>query len=473
MNFILKLFLFIFLISSSQAFSRAGGGGGKSSSSSSSSSSSHSSSSSSHHSSGSVKQAPKWVVVIVIGIIISFVLFLIIGIAKSVIFSKKHPGISEHTSVKKNQSPVITNEFTKANTGFSKEDFKLKAKTAFMAIQKAWEEKDLSNVRNWISDGVYQRFCLQFDMMNQLGQKNLLSKISINKIEFIKASIEGSYSIITVSIDFRMNDRFISEKLPDLNEEYIAEDAIEYWTFIKKSGAIDKNLYTTNSCPNCGDELNKDGGEVSKCPSCSTITYLGDYDWVLSEITQEEDYEDDLDYDANDKGLTPLRNDEDFCIQTMEDKAANAFIHYLFASAWNKADCFNRFGTDEVMKELKKEIDEPYIYNRIYINRVTFSECTLADQIYHMNFTVVYTAQRVRLVNNKVKKLDDDMEMQFGDITLSRKAQKANTKSKLWSYECSNCGAPYDDSISTTCNYCHNKINTAEHDWIVTSICKA
>ncbi|MCD6018343.1 MAG: hypothetical protein K0S53_1464 [Bacteroidetes bacterium] len=473
MKLILKMFLFAFLIYSTQAFSRAGGGGGGSSHSSSSSSHSSSHSSSSHRSSGHGTQAPPWVVKIVVGIVICVVLFFIIVITKAIIYSKKHPELSENKSRKQNSGPVITEAFTKANPGFDKDAFKTKVKTAFLAIQNAWQEQDLSKVRNWISDGVYQRFCLQFDMMKQLGQTNRLSNISITKTEFVKAAIEGNYSILTVAIYFKMNDQFISEKLPELNENYIAEHAMEYWTFIKKSGAIDKNLYSDNSCPNCGNELNKNGGEVSKCPSCETITYLGDYDWVLSEITQEDDYEDDIDYDPNEEHLLTLRNNEDVCTQTMEDKAANAFIHYLFASAWNKPEYFNRFGTDEVVAELQKESDEPYIYNRMYVNRVTFSDCVFEKQMYHMNFTVVYTSQRVRLANNKVKKLDDDIETRWGEITLSRKEGKAHTKSKLWSYECSHCGAPHKDSTSTSCSYCNQKINTPEFDWIVTSINKA
>jgi DNA-directed RNA polymerase subunit RPC12/RpoP/preprotein translocase subunit SecG len=473
MKFLNPFLLLVFLLSSTVLFSRAGGGGGGSSSSGSSSSSHSSYSSSSHHSSGHGTQAPPWVVKIVVALVLGVVLFFIIVIVKAIIYAKRNPDPPGEQRPKKLANSTVVESLIKSNPGFQTDAFIAKVKIAFLAIQKAWQNQDLSMVRNWISDGLYQRFILQFDMMNQLGQKNMLTNISIIKVEYMKAYTEGSFSVITVAIYFQMNDQFISEKMPELNENYIAEHGMEYWTFIKKSGAINKNLYTDNSCPNCGNELNTNGGEVSKCPSCQTITYLGDYDWVLSDITQEEDYDDDINEDVNKDNILALFKSEDACMQTLEDKAAKAFIHYLFASAWNKPELFNRFGTPEVVANLRNENDKPFIYNRFYINRVTFSDSVFEDHLYHLSFEIVYTSQRVRLLNGKIRKLDKEIETHWGEITLSRKEGKTRSKSRLWSYECAHCGAPYTDSISTVCTYCNEKINTPDYDWIVTSINKA
>ncbi|HET6245482.1 MAG: TIM44-like domain-containing protein [Bacteroidetes bacterium] len=468
---LLILLMFLFSCATS-LYARAGGGGGGDSSSGSSSSGSSSSSyssSSSSNSSGNTVDAPPWVVKGVIGFVSCFVIFILFNVIRELIYSKRKPGQSP-SKRKDNNQAVFDNVFLSANPGFDKTVFKTKVKTAFMAIQKAWEEQDLSLVRNWISDGVYQRFCLQFDMMKHLGQKNILSNISITKIHFIKASLESSYSIITVAIYFKMDDRFISEKLPELTKNYTGEAAMEYWTFVKKSGAVLNDLYSSSSCPNCGDELSKTGGQISKCPSCSTVTYLGDYDWVLSEITQEADYSEDTSLCIEDEKLETLRTEEEFCIQNMEDKASNAFVHYLFASAWNKTLHFKRFATDEVISKIEKEKDEPYIFNRMYINRVTCSNYNCTEDTHNLIFVIVYSAQKVMHKDNKIKKLNRDVESFRTAITLSRKIGKASSKSKLWSHECSNCGSPYGDSINSQCDYCKEKINSTKHDWIVTGI---
>lgn len=473
MKKISSLLLILFLLSNYSSYSRAGGGGGKKSSSSSHSSHSSSHSSSSHHSSSSYSRSKSSgslsgkEVLYIFGGIVGFL--IVAAVFQRGSKNKSNQQQNNNTSKKpKNNQAVINPEFMSANPGFDKQAFKTKVKTAFLAIQDAWSQQNLSKVRNWISDGIYQRFNMQFVMMKQLDQKNFISNISINQITFIKAYVEGNYSIITVAIDFKMDDKFVSEKMKQLNQTYLGDEATEYWTFVKKSGAVEKDLYNNNSCPNCGNDLNKGGGEISKCPNCGTVTYLGDYDWVLSEITQEDNYIEDA--QANDKKdlLKELRTEEEICVQNMEDKASNAFVHYLFAKAWNKSSHFDRFATDDVIQKIKTEKDEPFIYNRVYLNRVTFTNYQLQENKHHLKFDVVYSSQRVQLSNDKVKELDNDVETQNATLTLSREAGNKISKSKLWSHECPNCGAPYTDSTSSKCSYCNEKINTTQFDWVVT-----
>lgn len=481
MKKITGLLLIIFLLSNHLSYSRAGGGGGKKSSddesSSSSSSSSRdddddddyssSSSRSSSSSSGKGPDLPGWAYAAIIG---GFIIYYLIDTRRKKVAQKANAAQPRKNNIQKSNSnkPVIDEIFMKANPGFDKQAFKTKVKTAFISIQDAWSQQNLSKVRNWISDGIYQRFNMQFEMMKQLEQKNFITNISINQITFVKAYVEGSYSIVTVAVDFKMDDQFISEKMKQLNQKFLGDEAIEYWTFVKKSGAIEKDLYQNNSCPNCGNELNKNGGEISKCPSCGTITYLGDYDWVLSEITQEDDYNEDAQGINKNNLLIDLRTEEELCVQNMEDKASNAFVHYLFAKAWNKSSHFERFATDEVVQKIKQEKDEPFIYNRVYLNRVTFSNYNSTENKHHLKFDVVYSSQRVQLNNDKVKELDSDIVTHKASLTLSRQGGQKISKSKLWSHECPSCAAPYTDSTSSKCGYCNEKINTTQFDWVVT-----
>ncbi|MFL5754373.1 MAG: TIM44-like domain-containing protein [Bacteroidia bacterium] len=468
--------VFFLLLNSAEAWARAGGGGGRRSS-----SSSHSSSHSSHsYGSSGGGGSFSWGYIILVLVVLA-VIYIVVkkykgpgaGMLSSITGIDTDTDEEEGLEIQSNDgAPVITEAFLLANPGFSNDGFQDKVRTAFMAIQQAWQDQNLGKVRKWISDGVYQRFSIQFDMMKKLGQKNLLSNIDIEQVQFVKAYTESNYSVVTVGVRFTMDDKFISEKMPQLNESYSGDQAIEYWTFVKKSGAVNKDLYQSNSCPNCGNGLNEDGGEVSKCPSCGTVTYLGDYDWVLSEITQSEDYAADSWYNPDNISLAPLRKEEEFCMQNMEDKASNAFVHYLFASAWNKADHCNRFASDEVIAEINAEKDEPYVFNRIYVNRVSFAAYAPGENMHQLHFTIVYSGQKVKLEENKVKKLDDDMVTRMASLTLSRKAG-AVSKSKLWSHDCPGCGAPYTDSTSMKCAYCGSKINSADNDWIVTKLITA
>ena len=124
---------------------------------------------------------------------------------------------------------------------------KLKVQSSFIEIQNAWQKKDLTIVRKWISDGVYQRYTAQFQMMNKLSQVNKLSNIRINGIKLAKTGVDGKYQTADVAISFTMDDEFISEKYPSFNQKFRGESAMEYWTFIKRNDAQqNKNLYNNN-----------------------------------------------------------------------------------------------------------------------------------------------------------------------------------------------------------------------------------
>lgn len=483
MKKILYLFLlvsFIF-VANNEAYSRAGGGGGKRSKSSSSSSSSYSSGSSITRSiagrttSKGIGGIPWWAVITfgAVGVAI----YIIYRMNKAKIDAKLNEatgGLAGHFTGAESQEHSFINDgtlpsdFLMANPDFNLDVFKSKVQIAFPAIQDAWMNQNLSKVRKWISDGVYQRFHIQFEMMKKLGQKNEVSNVKVDAIKLVSGNLQNDFSVITVAVYFTMDDKFISEKIKGLNEEFYGEKAMEYWTFVKKSGATKGDLYSSGNCPNCGDMLNEDGGEVSKCKSCGTVTYLGDYDWVLSEITQEEDYNEG--FYANEAAVLEVLKKDGQSIQSMEDKTSNAFVNYLFSLSSTDTKYFERFATEELLPTLKQQNEKPYLFNRVYINTVDYMNYYADDKFNHIMVSVKYSAQRVRLNGNDVDLIDDDINSHFVTLTLSKKLGGDLSKAKLWSHDCPGCGAPFADSTALKCSYCGEKINSTDKEWIVTAI---
>jgi len=367
----------------------------------------------------------------------------------------------------------IPGDFIAANPNFDAQAFTQKVSTAFMGIQDAWQNKNLSKVRKWISDGVYQRFTVQFTMMKMLEQTNTISNINIKQIRIEAATQEGAYSMITASVYFSDNDNFICKKHPEFNETFTGDTATEYWTFIKKTGVAEKDLYHSNNCPKCGQELGNDGGQVSKCPSCGTVTYLGDYDWVLCEITQEDDYNrEGYKIQPTDPNIVPLYADKDFCIQMMEDKASNAVMQYFASRTAHDLKYVQRFTSDELFARLEKQIKaEPkFIFNRLYTNAVDTISCVNVNNVYQVTFNIFYSAMRVQEnANGSITKLDDTVIERTLQLTLAKKAG-AVQKTQLWSFACPSCGAPYTDTTATECSYCQAKLNSTDNDWVIVNI---
>ncbi|MCK4777353.1 MAG: transporter, partial [Actinomycetia bacterium] len=176
-------------------------------------------------------------------------------------------------------------EFLVQNPDFNEEEFKGKVKKAFIELQEAWTKMDISKIRKYISDGVYQRLNTQFEMMKLLEQKNTISDIKIKNIYIARSYTDGLFDIIDVGIHAQMNDIFESAKYPSLNDYTGNEEFIEFWSFIKKRNSNSKDLYNSDNCPSCGAVLSPEMGEVSKCKYCGSVTNTGEYDWILSEIT--------------------------------------------------------------------------------------------------------------------------------------------------------------------------------------------
>ena len=61
----------------------------------------------------------------------------------------------------------------------------------------------------------------------------------------------------------------------------------EYWTFVRGRGAAE-NTKGDAVCPNCAAELNIT--MAGECEYCGSKLTSGDFDWVLSEIQQDEEY---------------------------------------------------------------------------------------------------------------------------------------------------------------------------------------
>ncbi|MDB5227558.1 MAG: hypothetical protein JWN78_1751 [Bacteroidota bacterium] len=371
-----------------------------------------------------------------------------------------------------NKTDNIPDDLFKRNPDFNKENFKQKVRTAFMNIQDAWMLQDLSAVRKWISDGVYQRFNTQFIMMKQIEQVNEVSDIQIQQIFLDDVESDGNYDIIHVGIQYSMYDAFTSNKYTQLNDGGPLQ-ALEFWSFIKKSGVKEKDLYHTNNCPNCGGDLPNNGGETAKCPYCSTITYLGDYDWILTEITQPDDYyNSNSKYEKQGKFSKQIREQigekQDFSLQLLEDKASNGYMQMMTALALKKPEITRRFVSDKLFDKLQQQIKtQPrFVFNRLYLNHVTSFDYFRENGKDNIVIALKRSSQQIK--NTDGSPAFDSVVFSYNEILImSRDAGAVKPQGSLYAHSCPNCGAPVKDTIDTQCSYCHAQLNSTKFEWII------
>lgn len=373
----------------------------------------------------------------------------------------------------------IPGAFMARNPGFSPESLLAKANTAFVAIQDAWSKQDMSAVRRYISDGVWQRFNTQFSMMRLLEQQNTVDSIQIRRIFIDGMEEDGKYDIAHLGIHFIANDDFVSAKHPQLDRSGSLE-TLEYWTFIRKSGVEEKDMYHSNACPACGAELPNDMGEVARCASCHAVSTLGDYDWVLCEITQADDYANENARLKKSGSLTgkirsALGTDGDFSLQSIEDKASNAYMQIQAAQVSRRPEMMRRFVGDALFDRLAKDYAQQpaFVFNRLYLNNVTAIDFYRADGRDNLVVAVKRTAQRVGLAGDELTLIDQGMHTRNEILILSRDVGAGDAKSSLYAHACPACGGPVGDTLDLKCTYCGEVLNSTGREWIVTGLLAA
>lgn len=423
-----------------------------------------------------VKTKFNWIFVIIgvliAGVALIFAVFIIIG--KNVSKKRKEAGAGS--------SPIEASRgyeaFIGSNPDFNYDEFKTKVETAFIAIQDAWTNMNLSGVRRYISDGVYQRFTTQFTMMKVLKQTNPLSNIKVHSIDIADFEQDGVFDIIHVRVTASLNDKFVC----DINHSMDSgghERFSEYWSFIRKSSTAEgKDMYNSTQCPSCAAPLEGSASDTVKCEYCGALLNSGEYDWVLSEITQESDFgsgQGSAESGVLAEGMYVLEDEDPlFTKQEIEDKVSNGFMQIKTAEALQSPEIMRRFVSDELFEKLKSEqSDENMVYNRLYTNSVSVIGAKRDEGFYRLFVSLRYTYQKAlvdSIEDANSAELKGGMNSEDLIIELRRKQGAEKSKGSLYARICPSCGAPVEDSLKMECEYCGNVFNNAKHEWIIQAI---
>jgi len=367
--------------------------------------------------------------------------------------------------------------FAAANPDFQADAFRRKVADAFVKIQSAWSAQSLAAVRPFISDGIYQRFATQFQMMALLKQRNSLDHVRVLEVAPVAASRDGQYDVLQVRIAAAMRDAFICELDHSLDS---AGDAAftEYWSFIRKRHAAPEggNIYQNQGCPSCGAALPPDMGELCRCAYCQVMVNSGEFDWVLAEITQQTDYGRDSSWAGSVspqllQALAELSVEApDLAVQLIEDKASNAFMQIMTALVTRNPAVVRRFVSDAALATITALIPpDDTVFNRLYLNEVVVVDAACAADRHVLSVGLSATRQRVRLVPGRGLAPVDPAEVRSDYIlVLERDAAAVPNMGALYQHQCPNCAGAVGDTLDLNCQYCGVPLNSMHNEWIVT-----
>ncbi|QSH40322.1 TIM44-like domain-containing protein [Lentisphaerota bacterium ZTH] len=371
-------------------------------------------------------------------------------------------------------------DLTKRDPDFTRHGLCKRVEKSFIVIQNAWTGQNMKPARHFISDGIYERFSLQLEMNKASLLHNQMSEIKIISSEVVAIRSDKFFDSVDIKITAQAVDRFFSIKdgrpvLGGPNPEIFTE----YWTLLRRPGAKTKAdpALLENYCPNCGAPLEL--LDRTECPACKAMINSGEYDWVLTEITQESEYR-CLPH-HNVPGLDQfVEKDPAFSVCHIEDRTSVVFCRYIAAEFFADIKYIVKLSEEEFI-HLNQSDFTPLKngYHRFYadsaVGSVELLEIMPGGKQHEFDFLRVQVCWSGHIREAKVPGL---IKPEFNKSRLFRhefvlkrkKGIKSSEKNILTSIHCPNCGAPETKNMKAYCEYCKTPLNDGSRDWILHDI---
>lgn len=151
----------------------------------------------------------------------------------------------------------------------------------FIMVLSAIMDNDMSSVKHYLSDDVYNKFDSLVKGYEKDGKIRLFDEMNIKSSEISNVEISDNKINITCHIVTRYMDYFLDsngEYLSGINDHRIETD--HYVVFSKRLDA--EELKSARRCPNCGSTLDINNSGI--CPYCNSVFNLEKYDYIVTSM---------------------------------------------------------------------------------------------------------------------------------------------------------------------------------------------
>jgi hypothetical protein len=468
-------------VTSETAFGRAGGGGGFSGGGSSSSSgSSYSSGSSfgsgSSYSSGGGGGAPGGVLggFVILALFYAYDFFIQEKLSGNKKVKERRKANAYRSSLK--EQSIAESAIQSSDPAFTTADFLKRFEGAFMRIQKAWSKQDLRHIQHFVSDGIYERFTLQIQEQRDMGYRDHMDQIRIQSGILAETTTSSEFDVLTVQVTASAIDYRVSVETGEyLSGNRSPDQFTEFWSFVRRRGvrsAANKLGLIEGKCPNCGDSLKIN--QAQKCSSCGALLRSGEYDWVLSEITQGCVWQPRKGRNAEIARRYRERNDPGFNVQHIEDRASVIFWRKAMADRLNDCKPLLKVATDQCCQTLRGERSatarsgERRYRGGCSVGSIELEGIVEAED-YEYALLDVHWSANVHSVDlsGSVRDHGEWQRHKSLYVLMRQRGVKTKLQRAIDSAHCPNCGAPESDVASDACESCKTVLNDGRHEWVL------
>lgn len=359
---------------------------------------------------------------------------------------------------------------------FDQEVFLQRAVNGFVTTQHAWSEQDLRLCRAFVSDGVRERFELYIAMQKAENIRNRMKNVEVDDSEIVSVTSDSHFDTIHVRIRasaISYNEDLTSGKRVSGNSDRTPITFTEVWSFSRRPGA------TTNveasvlqgRCPNCGGPVKI--VDKAECTQCQSIVNSGQYDWVLAEITQDEEWVIPPAQHSV-RGWDKLQQrDPGLNFQHIEDRASVIFWRSLMAVYFDDVSYAAPVLDSEISAFPKLWAYEPGCFWKTpAVGVVEIVQCVPArdDEFDRILVMVRWSATKAKGDRMKPLLLGHQRIYSHVLILKRRKGTTSNIDNAFASFSCSGCGAPIDVGAARSCGFCGSPLNDGSGDWVLEDV---
>ena len=347
-------------------------------------------------------------------------------------------------------------------------------------VQEAWSRQDMSPVRHFLSDGVFDRFTLQIEMQKDSGIRNDMRDVRVLGSRLVGSASDRFFDSLHVAVTANAVDTTVSlEGGRRLQGSDAPQSFTEVWTFLRRPGAktLARPGLLEGHCPNCGTRLRLSTSIT--CGACQALINSGEYDWVLTEITQMEVWSPHALEQI--QGVEEMQQrDPGFNPQAIEDRVSAIFWHHRAAEFFGSDEHLRAVALPTFLEEQKKiwrpdEQGRHPFYADAAVGSVDLAEVLPGDGRDGMERVRVFVQwsghREMRQPSGLLKPQWELSRLMRQEYVLARKCGVQSVQAAaLTSLHCPGCGAPQVAKQDGTCRYCGMPQNDGSTSWVLESV---
>ncbi len=385
-----------------------------------------------------------------------------------------------HASVARKQraSHAAADVLRAHDPAFDEARFLARVRIAFHKAQAAWCAQDLAPLEPFVSDGVFERFTLQLAEQRQDGWRQGMDDVDLGRLALLQVASGEHFDTVTLRVPFAAKIyRIALANGERIRGSELPRDAFhECWTFQRRRGAqtLQGAGLIEGKCPNCSAslELNR----TARCNHCASLVRNGQYDWILTEITQESEWQPEDERSL--PGLQAFRErDPGMNVAMLEDRASVAFWRKAAADRLGRTDPLVSVADDDLLASYAERLTPGADGLRTYgaecavgsVRTLGVGSAAPADTAV---VEVVWDALRAVVgPGHDGRRLETQRTLRRTFFVFHRPAgQRTRLDEAFTTAHCANCGAPDDAGVATTCSYCDAPRRGDRSTWLLHEI---